>query len=188
MLALPGMTTLVKARVRFPATCQKRLAQLPIAADADTMRNSFEFAHPGSTMHFSAFRAFASRVAVVAFCCALAPAPGMRNAEARGFEDVTLGAIRASQLPPEGRATLATIHAGGPFVSPRDGIVFGNRERILPRRPRGYYAEYTVPTPGARNRGARRIIAGHGTSGDFRTSAEYYYTDDHYQTFRRITE
>ena len=77
---------------------------------------------------------------------------------------------------------------GGPFVSKRDGIPFGNRERILPRHERGYYAEYTVPTPGARNRGARRIIAGRGRTGDFRTSDEYYYTNDHYESFRRILQ
>ena len=129
-----------------------------------------------------------SGIAMVVCGCAFAFAPGMRNVEARGLDENHVATIRASQLPSEGRATLAAIHAGGPFVSPRDGIVFGNRERILPGQRRGYYAEYTVPTPGARNRGARRIIAGRGASGDFRTSGEYYYTDDHYQTFRRIEE
>ena len=98
----------------------------------------------------------------------------------------SLGVVRVVDLPPEGRATLAAIRAGGPFASKRDGIVFGNREGQLPRRPRGYYAEYTVPTPGASTRGARRIIAGRGTPGDFRTSTEDYYTGDHYRTFRRI--
>jgi len=96
--------------------------------------------------------------------------------------------MRVAELPPEGRRTLAAIHAGGPFASRRDGVVFGNRERLLPRRPRGYYAEYTVPTPGAQNRGARRIIAGRGSTDDFRNSGEYYYTDDHYQSFRRILQ
>jgi ribonuclease T1 len=110
-----------------------------------------------------------------------------RDVQARAFEQ-ELGTIRAAQLPPEGRATLAAIRAGGPFASRRDGIVFGNRERILPRRPRGYYAEYTVPTPGERTRGARRIIAGRGQTGDFRSSGEYYYTDDHYNSFRRIVQ
>ena len=109
-------------------------------------------------------------------------------AEARDLFDATpdIGVVRASALPPEGREVLAAIHAGGPFVSPRDGIAFGNREGVLPRQKRGYYAEYTVPTPGARTRGARRIIAGRGIAGDFRTSNEYYYTNDHYQSFRRI--
>jgi ribonuclease T1 len=100
----------------------------------------------------------------------------------------TVGVVRVAELPAEGRRVLSAIHAGGPFVSPRDGMTFGNREGILPRRMRGYYAEYTVPTPGARNRGARRIIAGRGDTGDFRTSNEYYYTADHYQSFRRIVQ
>ena len=112
----------------------------------------------------------------------------MRDADARGFEASQLAAIRVSQLPPQGREVLGLIRAGGPFGSRRDGIVFGNRERILPSRPRGYYAEYTVPTPGERTRGARRIIAGSGSTGDFRNSGEYYYTDDHYQSFRRIVQ
>jgi ribonuclease T1 len=89
--------------------------------------------------------------------------------------------IAFARLPPEARATLALIKRGGPFPHARDGIVFGNREGLLPRQPRGYYHEYTVPTPEARNRGARRIIAG-GVGG------EYWYTADHYRSFRRIRE
>ncbi len=100
----------------------------------------------------------------------------------------TSDVIRVSQLPPEGRTVLAAIHASGPFASKRDGIPFGNREGFLPLHPRGYYAEYTVPTPGARTRGARRIIAGRGATGNFSTSNEYYYTNDHYQSFRRIVQ
>jgi ribonuclease T1 len=96
------------------------------------------------------------------------------------------GEVAIDALPPEARSTLALIQQGGPFPYRKDGAVFGNRERLLPRRPRGYYTEYTVPTPGSRDRGARRIVAGKGTSGDPSTSGEYYYTDDHYQSFRRI--
>lgn len=92
--------------------------------------------------------------------------------------------IALSDLPREARETLALIHAGGPFPHAKDGTVFGNRERLLPRRPRGYYTEYTVRTPGSRDRGARRIVAG----GDLRASGEYWYTDDHYASFRRIRE
>lgn len=99
-----------------------------------------------------------------------------------------IGEIAADDLPPEARATLALIQRGGPFPYRKDGTVFGNRERRLPLRPRGYYREYTVPTPGARDRGARRIIAGRGVAGDPAASAEYWYTDDHYETFRRIRE
>ncbi len=99
-----------------------------------------------------------------------------------------LGEVAIDALPPEGRSTLALIRHGGPFPYGRDGAVFGNRERLLPQRVRGYYTEYTVPTPGSRDRGARRIVAGKGTSGDPSTSGEYYYTDDHYQSFRRIRQ
>jgi len=88
--------------------------------------------------------------------------------------------ISLGQLPHEARRTLALIKAGGPFPYPKDGAVFGNREGQLPKRNRGYYREYTVKTPGAKDRGARRIVAG--------VPGEYYYTDDHYQTFRRIIE
>ena len=92
--------------------------------------------------------------------------------------------IAVAELPPEGRETLALIRRGGPFPYEKDGTVFGNRERLLPERPRGHYTEYTVRTPGARDRGARRIIAG----GQPRTSGEYWYTADHYRSFRRIRE
>jgi len=98
------------------------------------------------------------------------------------------GDIPATALPREAQSTLALIKAGGPFVYAKDGSVFGNREKLLPPRPRGYYREYTVKTPGARDRGARRIIAGAGAAGDARISGEYYYTDDHYNSFRRIRE
>ena len=85
-----------------------------------------------------------------------------------------------SFLPPEAIETLQAIERGGPFAHDRDGVVFQNRERRLPDQPRGYYHEYTVETPGASDRGARRIIAG----GD--PPEVYYYTDDHYRTFRRV--
>lgn len=93
-----------------------------------------------------------------------------------------LDAIALADLPPEAITTLHLLRQGGPFPHSKDGTVFGNRERILPRRPRGYYTEYTVRTPGRRDRGARRIVAG-GPPPKF---VEYYYTDDHYATFKRI--
>jgi ribonuclease T1 len=96
--------------------------------------------------------------------------------------------IAFADLPGEARVVLARIRAGGPFAYAKDGSVFGNRERLLPPRSRGYYREYTVKTPGARDRGARRIVAGGGAAGDARTSGEYYYSDDHYNSFRRIRE
>ncbi|AEK61058.1 ribonuclease [Collimonas fungivorans] len=92
--------------------------------------------------------------------------------------------VSIGQLPQEAQATLVLIKQGGPFPYAKDGVVFGNYEGMLPRQRRGYYHEFTVKTPRARNRGARRIIAG----GNPQTSGEYYYTDDHYQTFRRIQE
>ena len=100
----------------------------------------------------------------------------------------TADEISADALPAQARATLALIKAGGPFAYARDGSVFGNRERLLPPRSRGYYREYTVKTPGERGRGARRIVAGAGAAGDVRSSGEYYYSDDHYNSFRRIRE
>ena len=88
--------------------------------------------------------------------------------------------VHVSRLPAEARATLALIKAGGPFPYPQDGRVFSNREKLLPQQKRGYYREYTVRTPGVRDRGARRIVAGE--------TGEYYYTEDHYRSFRRILE
>lgn len=86
--------------------------------------------------------------------------------------------IRASQLPPEARQTITLIEKGGPFPYRQDGVVFENREGLLPYKTSGYYHEYTVVTPGSPDRGARRIIAG--------TGGEMYYTDDHYASFKRI--
>lgn len=89
-----------------------------------------------------------------------------------------------SALPAEAQQTLRLIRSGGPFPYSKDGTVFGNRERLLPRRERGYYREYTVRAPGTRNRGARRIVCG----GSPPTKPETcYYTQDHYVSFQRIT-
>lgn len=84
-----------------------------------------------------------------------------------------------SALPPEAAQVWAQIKTGGPFQHERDGITFGNRERLLPSRPNGYYREYTVPTPGERDRGARRLITG----GEGGPRQELYYTADHYDSF-----
>jgi ribonuclease T1 len=91
-----------------------------------------------------------------------------------------LPVIAAAALPAEARETLQTIERGGPFAYPQDDRVFGNYERILPQQHRGYYREYTVKTPGARNRGARRIVCG--------PLPECYYSADHYRTFKRIKD
>ncbi len=95
-------------------------------------------------------------------------------------EAAPVATVAVAELPPEARDTLQLIKRGGPFPYARDGVVFGNYEHVLPQQPRGYYHEYTVPTPGAHNRGARRIVCG--------VVPECYYTGDHYQTFQRIRE
>jgi len=86
--------------------------------------------------------------------------------------------VQVSDLPPEAAETLDLIDAGGPFPEDRDGVTFENREDLLPDHPVGYYKEYTVPTPGSEDRGARRIVAG--------ADGELYYTGDHYSSFSRI--
>ncbi|NEB05200.1 ribonuclease domain-containing protein [Streptomyces sp. SID13726] len=89
-----------------------------------------------------------------------------------------LATVQESRLPAEARRTLELIDEGGPFPYAKDGTVFGNFEGLLPAEKRGYYHEYTVPTPGSRDRGARRIVTGQG--------GEIYYTDDHYDSFRTV--
>ncbi|MFF9393736.1 ribonuclease domain-containing protein [Streptomyces griseoluteus] len=89
-----------------------------------------------------------------------------------------MATVPESRLPVEARRTLALIDKGGPYPYARDGIVFGNFEGRLPRHQRGYYHEYTVPTPGSSDRGARRMVTGDG--------GEFYYTDDHYNSFRAV--
>jgi ribonuclease T1 len=115
-------------------------------------------------------------------CLAVLPAPARESAPGG------IGEIAVADLPPQARETLALIRKGGPFPYRKDGTTFQNREKRLPLKTRGYYREYTVRTPGSRDRGARRIVAGAGARGDPATSGEYYYTADHYETFRRIRE
>ena len=102
-------------------------------------------------------------------------APGNQQTPVSGLDT-----IPESQLPPEGRETLELIRSDGPFPYDRDGIAFQNREGILPDQSRGYYREYTVPTPGEDDRGARRIVGGQ--------DGDRYYTDDHYASFAQIEE
>jgi ribonuclease T1 len=113
-----------------------------------------------------------------------APAPGdLPGDDARDdpAADLATAARGANPwLPDEALATLALIDAEGPFPYRRDGVTFENREGRLPAAPRGHYREYTVPTPGSRDRGARRIVAG-GDPAD-----AFWYTADHYRSFRRI--
>ena len=97
--------------------------------------------------------------------------------------------IHLADLPKEGRATHSLILKGGPYPFPKDGVTFGNFEGNLPKKPRGYYHEFTVPTPGAKNRGARRIVCG-AEAREWRNNAPAacWYTGDHYQTFQKIKE
>lgn len=110
------------------------------------------------------------------------------GAQVQAKESVTspnpsLDSVALTALPREAQTTHRLILAGGPFPYGKDGTVFGNRERILPRKARGYYHEYTVRTPGARNRGARRLVCG----GLPPTRPDIcYYTDDHYSSFKRV--
>ena len=77
--------------------------------------------------------------------------------------------------------TLALIQQGGPFPYPdKDGTTFYNREGKLPAQSQGYYREYTVPTPGVSDRGARRIVTGG------HPPTVYYLTVDHYDSFRPL--
>ncbi|MEV4254136.1 ribonuclease domain-containing protein [Spirillospora sp. NPDC049652] len=101
-----------------------------------------------------------------------------KGARPPGTRD-TFRTVPASSLPAEARRTLKLIDAGGPFPYRKDGTVFANREHRLPAEPSGYYREYTVPTPGAGDRGARRLIGGRG--------GERYYTQDHYRSFVRVS-
>jgi ribonuclease T1 len=108
-------------------------------------------------------------------CAADKPAASNGTDPASGLKVVAV-----ADLPKEAQHTLELIDQGGPYPYSRDGVVFGNLEKILPKRDRGYYHEYTVPTPGEKDRGARRIVTGNRN--------ERYYTDDHYQSFRRIAQ
>ncbi|APW40320.1 hypothetical protein RD110_26545 [Rhodoferax koreense] len=123
--------------------------------------------------------AVVSGIALV-FCTGLVQARSPRSPS----PDVSIATISVVELPPQGRETYKLIRQGGPFRYSKDGVVFGNRERILPRQPRGYYREYTVETSGLSHRGARRIVCG----GEPRTPDGCYYTSDHYASFRKIVE
>lgn len=119
------------------------------------------------------------RSALAAFVLALAALAGAAPPAIAQRLDAAVE-VAAAQLPAEARQTIALIRKGGPYPYARDGTVFANREGRLPRQKRGYYKEFTVKTPGERTRGARRIIS--GSAGDL------WYTDDHYNTFRRVRD
>ncbi len=119
---------------------------------------------------------FVSRVLLV-LLAVLVPV-GCSSTATTGATATGTGTVKLSQLPAEARRTVALIDQGGPFPYAKDGVVFGNYEKLLPRQKRGFYHEYTVSTPGSRDRGARRIVTGQ--------DGEIYYTDDHYKSFRTV--
>ena len=110
---------------------------------------------------------------------------GPAAVQAKSTPETLGGVIALQQLPREGQETYQAIHQGGPFPYEKDGVVFGNRERILPAQQRGYYREYTVKTPGERTRGARRVVCG---GWEAKQPQNCYYSDDHYATFREIVD
>ena len=150
-------------------------------APSGRAQRHFAFRMPGWASSLAGtLRFLLSLVLAILLVQGLAGSPALAREPApalEGLEEVAL-----DDLPVQVAKTLTLIRAGGPFPYRKDGTVFGNRERLLPPRPRGHYTEYTVPTPRARNRGARRIVA----AGEPTRTDEFYYTDDHYQSFRRI--
>lgn len=106
------------------------------------------------------------------------PSPDLAPTATHSTPASGLPTVTARELPAEATTTLALIDKGGPFPYEKDGDVFGNFEGLLPRQPRGYYREYTVPTPGSRDRGARRLVTG--------KDGDVYYTADHYASFRQV--
>jgi ribonuclease T1 len=120
-----------------------------------------------------------AKVVVTGFLLVLIGAWGAVQAKETNSNNAT---VALNQLPPQGIETYQLILQGGPFPFGKDGVVFGNRERLLPTAKRGYYREYTVKTPRSRDRGARRIVCG----GKATAPEACYYTADHYASFRKI--
>jgi ribonuclease T1 len=114
-------------------------------------------------------------LALIAIIALLVIGYVVKEADGSGHDTKT---VAASTLPTQARQTIKEIQSGGPFPYSEDGTVFQNREHLLPHESSGYYHEYTVPTPGADTRAARRIIAG--------KNGEFYYTSDHYKSFQRV--
>lgn len=143
-------------------------------------------------MGLQPIRATKSRIGLVvglALSAVLATSLSTMLVQARTPSSVLPGSAVASVayngLPPQGQEVMEQIRQGGPFRYEKDGTVFGNRERLLPGQRRGYYREYTVPTPGLRHRGAKRIVCGGQQP---RSPDACYYTEDHYSSFRLIVQ
>lgn len=131
---------------------------------------------PGTDGSAAGARAAASSASGAAATASTSPTSDKALAPAHATTSLPTVAVAA--LPAEARTTLRLIHSGGPFPYSKDGAVFGNREGLLPKRTSGFYREYTVVTPGSRDRGARRIVAGQNGS--------RFYTADHYDSFREV--
>ncbi|MGW3071854.1 MULTISPECIES: ribonuclease [unclassified Kitasatospora] len=123
-------------------------------------------------------RAWKSRAAAITAVALMTLAPVAVATDAHA--DVS-GSVCLSALPPQATDTLDLIASDGPFPYSQDGVVFQNREGVLPSESYGYYHEYTVVTPGSPTRGARRIVTGQAYQED-------YYTGDHYATFSLIDQ
>ncbi len=141
-------------------------------------------------MGLLAVRASASRIRLVKGLAAMVVAVaaiGTIAVQARSpsSSEIPGTSVALSGLPVQGQEVMERIRQGGPFRYEKDGTVFGNRERLLPRQSRGYYREYTVPTPGLGHRGAKRIVCG---GQEPRKPDACFYTEDHYSSFRQIVQ
>jgi ribonuclease T1 len=162
-----------------------------VAADPDRAGQWLE--ETGILMGLQPIRAKKSRaglVAGLALTAVLATSFGTILVQARSpsasvFPGSAVASVAFTGLPPQGQEVMEQIRQGGPFRYEKDGTVFGNRERLLPSQKRGYYREYTVPTPGLSHRGAKRIVCGGQKP---RTPDACYYTEDHYSSFRLIVQ
>jgi ribonuclease T1 len=150
-------------------------------SDSGNISGLFEGGAPVLGAGFASGMQFSAKL-VLATAIASASLGFSGSSLARGLPADT-NTVSLSDLPAQARKTHELIHKGGPFPYEKDGTVFNNRERLLPREPRGFYREYTVRTPGASNRGARRIVCG-GRQPERPQSC--YYTADHYASFSRI--
>ena len=177
-------------RSQGPVYQPGRTGQAVVINEKDVVKNvdaaTVQGARAGATAMSSSRRKSKAGVLFALVLAATASLAAFTPSNSQAKQISGLGAdVALSSLPPEARRTDQLIHSGGPFPYAKDGVVFGNYEKRLERRPRGYYHEYTVPTPGARNRGARRIICG----GNQPTQPDAcFYTEDHYNSFHRIVK
>lgn len=144
------------------------------------MRRSFAAILLASSLSLTACQSSSGTTSSPAEPSSARPATSNQAAAA----DSGLDPCALDSLPKEATETVASIHSGGPYVARKDGSTFGNRERVLPLKPQGFYREYTVETPGSSDRGARRVVTGGNPK---KHPSWYFYTDDHYGSFCQIT-